>query len=220
MSAFVNKLAELINSGKFNQARRLANQAPEDVKNDAEFWFLFGIALRMTTCSVVLVKRVGQLMTSCKNCTDSMCIDWLQYDCLLAIRANKLFIAEKLLNKIETLLRNKTEDDNRQAVLSYTKGCLAYTKSWYSAAVDYHRQARSIWDKLGNQGNDQWKANNALALLKALVAANQSTSDHQLLASIIFDTDKSQVRRWRAKFIGLGQWANRIDDWFINAKFA
>jgi len=215
----IGVLQKMVDEGEFKKARIFAKQAvssEQEICNNAEFWFIYGVVVRLTDHDNDLLASINQNMLLCKNFNDLMAGDWLRDDILYAIRRNELDGLDTLLPALKNLHQ---DDKNRLAAIQMLQGRIAYARKNYSSALEYFLDADKAWRNLKTSANNQWAANNRFAMYKAMVA--QKNSSCYLIATEIINEVKSRTRRFRTRFINQnGRLGNAIDDLLMRIRFS
>ena len=215
----ISLLQEMVDKGQFKKAKdfaKLAVSSKLKICNNAEFWFVYGVAVRLTDHDNDLLASINQNMGLCKNFNELMAGDWLRDDILYAIRRNELTELDVLLPVLKSLHQN---DANRLAAIKMVEGRIAYAKKDYPTALKYYLDADKAWRDLKTSANNQWKANNLFAMYKVMVALKNG--NRYPTAIEIISKDKSRFRRVRTKFINqTGRLGNAIDDILMRIRFA
>jgi len=219
----INKVGLLINNGRYWKARRLAlklsTSLPQNnsaICTDANFWFMYGLAVRLTRRDKEILKNVRARMFGCRNYNPVMDGDWLRNDILDAIRNRNLDEAERLLPKLRKL---HVGDENRLAAATMIEGRISYASHKYTSALKLFKKADEQWKHIGTTSRNQLFMANKLFLLKAMVVKNDKEIWRRLVADEIIQSDKSRIRRLQAWFIVKCHHGNAIDDKLMR-KFA
>lgn len=217
----IRQMEELISKGKNWKAVRLAEnlKCEYSITTNADFWFEYGLAVRLTNRNEALLKEIRKRMRKCDNYNQTMDGDWLRDDILDAIRKHKVSIAKELLPELKELYRG---DKNRLATATMVEGEIAYLCSDFGLACLLHLQAMNMWLNRWlnrNATNNQWYMNNQFHLLKAMVANHTNSTDRRQIANNVIDSDESHIRRLRGKLINSGHLGNSLDDLLMRIRF-
>lgn len=218
----INQIELLINKRRYWRARKLALRMSTNLSrnnpeiSDANFWFVYGLAVRLTRRDKGILRNIRARMFECKNYNPVMDGDWLRNDILENVRNGNLDDAERLLPKLRRL---HAGDENCLAAATMVEGRIAYSSHKFTAALKLFKRADEQWKNLGTTSRNQMFMANKLFLLKAMVKRNEKEIWRRLVAQEIMESDRSHIRRCQAWIIIKCRRGNAIDDKLMR-KFA
>jgi|GEM_PF-6468707 len=211
----IEEMGDLINKKKFYKARLKAEDflirttkkdSHYDVTN-ADFWYLYGLTVRLTNHDDAVLSKIRKIMRICPNYSKIKDGDWLRDDATRAAYANKLELAQDLLIVVRDMHR---DDSLRLTLVTSLEATVAYLSRQYDRANQLYRLAANIdWPSMAKS----WHMNNHLMILKCLVADGCKSWQRQVHATIVLDNDDNIVRRIRVVIINTGgRFGNFVDD--------
>jgi len=176
-SNVAGQISELINKGRFKEAKKLgeAHQNDENANQSAHFFFQWGLAR-----SLVRKDNSAQFehASHCADYTKQMEGDFYRDAALVAAKQGKLTRAAELLFMVGDMLWEEP-DLNREAALHMARGRVRYIEESYEAALMHHEEAADIWakaEKASEFVDQQWVKNNRFYQLRVTARLGEDTS--------------------------------------------
>jgi len=210
-TATAKVVSELILNGKIKEAKERADARVSNdawfLIEDANFFYWYGKAVRLTSHDERLMEKIRIFMQDCANHTELMECDWLIDEAMDAIRLFNPDLADESIRDFMLELP-KANTGYRNAVINMLKGRIAYMRQDFDQAVDCHFIADGIF-------LSEYRMDNLFYLLKAASANKMSLLYRQQLTDRVIDGDNRRLRRFRAKFINFCPLGNLVDDIFM-----
>ncbi len=209
-------VTRVITARHFGKARRLAWKTLDTGKfaGFAQAQFLIALTSNLTNRHPDALAAHERART-CADFTLEWDGDFTRDHALWAIRARHFDEAQRFIEQARQLHRL---DDNRMACLLMAEARLRYAQGRYADAIMLHRLADKGWIELGNTANQQWRFNNYIHWLKALIALGHDRHDTEVrqLEQLLTDGNArygSREHEVRRKLIlQFGQRGNVLDD--------
>lgn len=220
----IDKIKELINQGKFKEAREYAKYINSLVMshiNNAHFYFYYSLTVRLTSKNgqdVSLLREIESEMKSCDNFTQNIYGDYLRDEALMMVRLGYTKKAQETVDEMLNYIENG--DYNRKAAYKMVIGRINYIQHDTWLATVHHKEADLLWQTHEETADPQWIKNNRFHWLKAMAAQGYKLRYLFETAKEIRDSgDSNKTRLLRVKLIRFGRIANKIDDLMVRIKF-
>lgn len=219
-------LEQLINKGKFREARRQAT-ALDEGSESAGFYFWAALAEILDPWgSDVWAVRYITAARDAEDYTPILEVDILRDQAQLVLKKAEIGKALGLANSSYKLLLD-IEDvvdpidwANRAAVHLMVMGRIYLADGRADEAQTQHRTADQQFRELGNAANKQWELNNGFHWLRAAAAAGEHVDYRFTQFGWVIDNDPNRLRRLRAHLLmQFGRVAYRLDDRIVRRLF-
>jgi len=214
-TATAKVVSELINNGQIRQARERADDRVLNdawfLIEDANFFYWYGKAVRLTSHDEKLLKKIRMFMQTRENCSRLLNCDWLIDEAIDAIRLFNLDYAVEVISDL-VFEMPANSDYYYYAAIHMLKGRIAYLRQDFDQAVDRHFIADVV-------SLNEYRVDNLLYLLKASSAKGMNHVYRNQIANRIIDGDTRRLRQFRAKLISSCRLGNTIDDILMRLGF-
>lgn len=219
-------LEQLINKGRFREARRqAATLALNKEEKSARFYFTAALAEMLDPHgSAIWAAEYTAAARDAKGYTPLMEVDLLRDQALLALKQGETNQARVLARRSLDLLHQIEEETdpvewaNRAAIHHMVEGRILLADGQTHEAQNEHRTADRQFRELGDAANKQWELNNGLHWLRA--AAGENVDYRFAQFGWVIDGDPNRLRRWRSRLLMYcGRTAYRWDDRIVRRLF-
>lgn len=162
------QLKKLIDRGKYHAAVKLGKQFDAETlafNLDAHFWFQYALAVQLSGGDPSVQYRQAR---QASGYTPQMEADILRDEALMAIRLDRLDEALSFNRQSMLLIPG---DANREAAACMVEGRILYAGGSFNTAASLHSVAQGIWNRIGDEADQQWIRNNRFHWFRAAVRA-------------------------------------------------